>query len=78
MLYQLNLREVTYALSEALDYAGIDDINHGKRVAYIAYEIGRKLGWRQSKLDTLMLMAMLHDCGVIFTDEHHCLTSHLD
>lgn len=78
MLYQLNLREVTYALSEALDYAGIDDINHGKRVAYIAYEIGRKLGWRQSKLDTLMLMAMLHDCGVIFTDEHHFLTSHLD
>jgi len=35
MLYQLNLREVTYALCEALDYVGIDDIKHGKRVAYI-------------------------------------------
>ena len=51
MLYQLNLREVTYALCEALDYVGIDDIKHGKRVAYIACEIAKKLGWRQSKLD---------------------------
>ena len=78
MLYQLNLREVTYALSEALDYVGVDDIQHGKRVAYIACKIGKKLGWRQSKLDKIMLMAMLHDCGVTLTDAHHSIMSHLD
>jgi len=78
MLYQLNLREVTYALSEALDYVGIDDIMHGKRVAYIACEIAKKLGWRQSKLDKLMLMAMLHDCGVSSTGVHHAIISQLD
>lgn len=78
MLYQLNLREVTYALSEALDYVGVDDIQHGKRVAYIACEIGKKLGWRQSKLDKIMLMAMLHDCAVTFTDVHYSLIGHLD
>lgn len=78
MLYQLNLREVTYALSESLDYVGVDDIQHGKRVAYIACEIGKKLGWRQSKLDKIMLMAMLHDCGVTLTDAHHSIMSHLD
>jgi len=78
MLYQLNLREVTYALSEALDYVGIDDIMHGKRVVYIACEIGKKLGWRQSKLDKIMLMAMLHDCGVSSTGMHHAIVSHLD
>ena len=78
MLYQLNLREVTYALSEALDYVGIDDIMHGKRVSYIACEIGKKIGWRQSKLDQLMLMAMLHDCGVSSTGMHHAIVSHLD
>lgn len=78
MLYQLNLRELTYVLSEALDYVGIDDTGHGKRVAYIACEIGKKLGWRQSKLDKIMLMAMLHDSGVSSTDVHHTLMSHLD
>lgn len=78
MLYQLNLREVTYALSEALDYVGIDDIMHGKRVAYIACEIAKKLGWRQSKLDKVMLMAMLHDCGVSSTGVHHTIVNQLD
>jgi len=76
--YQLNLRELTYALSYALDYVGIDDIMHGKRVAYIACEIGKKLGWRQSKLDKVMLMAMLHDCGVSSTQIHRSIIHHLD
>lgn len=78
MLYQLNLRELTYALCEALDYVGIDDTLHGKRVAYIACEIGKKLGWRQSKLDKIMLMAMLHDSGVSSTGVHHAIISNLD
>ncbi len=78
MYYQLNLRELTYALSIALDYVGIDDTAHGKRVAYIACEIGKKLGWRQSKLDKVMLMAMLHDCGVSSTQIHHCIIHSLD
>ena len=75
---QLNLRELTYALSTALDYVSIDDTTHGKRVAYIACEIGKKLGWRQSKLDKVMLMAMLHDCGVSSTEMHDCLINYLD
>lgn len=78
MFYQLNVREVTYALSEALDYVGVDDIMHGKRVAYIACEIGKKLGWRESKLDKVMLMSMLHDCGVSSTGVHHSIVSQLD
>jgi len=78
MLYQLNLRELTYSLSEALDYVGIDDTMHGKRVAYIACEIGKKLGWRQSKLDKVMLMSMLHDSGVSTTGAHHAIIHHLD
>ncbi|QIR75417.1 HD-GYP domain-containing protein [Sulfurospirillum diekertiae] len=78
MYHQLNLREVTYVLTEALDYVGINDIHHGKRVAYIAYEIGKNLGLRQSKLDKIMLMAMLHDCGVSLTDVHNSIVNNLD
>ena len=78
MFYQLNLREVTYALSEALDYVGIDDIKHGKRVAYIASEIAKKLGWRPSKIDTLIHAAMLHDCGVSSSTTHHNIVNNFD
>lgn len=78
MYHQLNLREVTYVLTEALDYVGINDIHHGKRAAYIAYEIGKNMGWRQAKLDKLMLMAMLHDCGVSLTDVHNSIVCNLD
>lgn len=78
MLYQLNLREVTYALSEALDFVGIDDTRHGKRVAFMAAEVAKKLGWRPSKQDRAILIGMLHDCGVSSTDVHRHLVSELD
>lgn len=78
MSYLLNMREVTYALSEALDYVGIDDTMHGKRVAYMSAEIAIKLGWKQERIDAIIMMGMLHDCGVSSTDVHHHLVTELD
>lgn len=78
MNYLLNMREVTYALSEALDYVGIDDTLHGKRVAYMAAEVAKQLGWKQDRIDHIMMMGMLHDCGVSSTDVHHHLVTELD
>lgn len=78
MTYTLNLREVSYALSEALDYVGIDDTMHGKRVAFMSAEIAKKLGWSQEKIDTIIMMGMLHDCGVSSTDVHSHLVTELD
>ncbi|MFY9142370.1 HD-GYP domain-containing protein [Sulfuricurvum sp.] len=78
MIYNLNLREVSYALSEALDYVGIDDTMHGKRVAFMSAEIGKKLGWSQSRIDDIIMMGMLHDCGVSSTDVHSHLVNELD
>jgi HD-GYP domain-containing protein (c-di-GMP phosphodiesterase class II) len=78
MDYLLNLREVTYALSEALDYVGIDDTMHGKRVAYMSAEVAKKLGWEQKRIDEIIMMGMLHDCGVSSTDVHHHLVTELD
>jgi HD-GYP domain-containing protein (c-di-GMP phosphodiesterase class II) len=69
MDYQLNFREVTYALSEALDYVGIDDTMHGKRVAYMSAEIAKYLGWNSSKINDIIMTGMLHDCGV---SSHRC------
>jgi HD-GYP domain-containing protein (c-di-GMP phosphodiesterase class II) len=78
MDYQLNFREVTYALSEALDYVGIDDTMHGKRVAYMSAEIAKYLGWNSSKINDIIMTGMLHDCGVSSTDVHHHLVTELD
>lgn len=78
MTYQLNLREVTYALSEALDYVGVDDTKHGKRVAYMAAEIARILQWSQSDIDDILMAGMLHDSGVSSTDVHSHLINELD
>lgn len=78
MAYLLNMREVTYALSEALDYVGIDDTMHGKRVAFIAAEIGKKLGWDPSEIDDIIIMGMLHDCGVSSTDLHNHIINTFD
>jgi HD-GYP domain-containing protein (c-di-GMP phosphodiesterase class II) len=78
MSYSVNLREVSYALSEALDYVGIDDTMHGKRVAFMSAEIGKKLGWSQIRIDDIIMLGMLHDCGVSSTDVHSHLVNELD
>ena len=78
MEYAVNLREVIYALSEALDFVGIDDISHGKRVAYMAAEVGKQMNFSQEDLDFLIYAGMLHDCGVSSTSVHSHLVGELD
>lgn len=78
MNYTLNIKEVTHALSEALDFVGVDDILHSKRVAYMAAEVSKKIGWSDGVTDDLMFIGMLHDCGVSSTDVHTHLVGELD
>lgn len=78
MRYSLNIREVTYSLSEALDFVGIDDTMHGKRVAYMAAELAKSMSWSQKLIDDIILIGMLHDCGVSSTDVHTHLVTELD
>lgn len=77
-MYKLNLRQVSYALSEALDMVGIDDLYHGKRVAYMSSEVCKKLNFSQEKIDKIINIGMLHDCGVSNTDTHMNLVTQLD
>jgi HD-GYP domain-containing protein (c-di-GMP phosphodiesterase class II) len=68
--YQINLHEAIYSLSDALDLVGVTHIHHGKRVAYMAAECGKKAGWQGQQLDDLFQAAILHDCGVSRTVVH--------
>ena len=78
MSFMLNIREVVYALSEALDYVGIDDTMHGKRVAYMSTTIAKKIGWSKIQTSEILAMGMLHDCGVSSSDVHTHLVNELD
>jgi len=68
--YNVNLHEAIYSLSDALDLVGVTHIHHGKRVAYMAAECGKRMGWNGQLLDDLFQAAILHDSGVSKTMVH--------
>ena len=68
--YNINLHEAIYSLSDVLDLVGVTHIHHGKRVAFIASECGKHLGWSGARLDDLFQAAILHDSGVSKTTVH--------
>lgn len=72
-IYNINLHEAIYSLSDALDLVGVTHIHHGKRVAYMAAECGKHLGWSGQRLDDLFQAAILHDSGVSKTVVHEKL-----
>jgi len=71
--FNINLHEAIYSLSDALDLVGVTHIHHGKHVAYMAVECGKKLRWDGKRMDELFQAAMLHDCGVSKTVVHQRL-----
>lgn len=73
-----DLRHVIYALSDALDLVGVDDVAHGKRVGIMAAECGRVLGLPQDEVDFLFELGMLHDIGVSSTLTHYHLVTEFD
>lgn len=68
--FNINLHEAVYSLSDALDLVGVTHIHHGKRVAYMAAECGKQMGWMGQRMDDLFQAAILHDCGVSKTIVH--------
>ena len=73
MPLQIDLRSSVHALSDALDLVGVDDFQHGKRVAKIARESAILLGLPESRLDKLVCAGLLHDVGVSSTAAHRRL-----
>jgi putative nucleotidyltransferase with HDIG domain len=78
MVIKADLRHVIYALSDALDLVGVDDVGHGKRVGIMAHECGRKAGLTGPDLTFLFDLGMLHDIGVSSTQVHRQLVTEFD
>ncbi len=73
-----NLHQLIYALSDALDLVGVDDVNHGKRVAYMALECAKVLRMEPKRRVDLFHASLLHDCGVSSTRIHDKLVFTFD
>lgn len=74
----IDLNEVVLALSDALDLVGVDVVQHGKRVSFMAAETGKSAGLSREDLDDLYLAGLLHDAGVSSTRELATLLGGLD
>ena len=73
-----DLRHVIYALSDALDLVGVDDIAHGKRVGIMAAECAQSQGWSWAETAFLFDLGLLHDIGVSSTVTHGHLVAEFD
>ncbi len=77
-MLNVDLRQAVIALAEALNLVGIDEHQHGERVAYMATTCARKLGWDNQALDDIFHAGLLHDCGVSSSVMHKKLIAEMD
>jgi HD-GYP domain-containing protein (c-di-GMP phosphodiesterase class II) len=75
---EIDLQRTVLALSDALDFVGVDEVHHGKRVALMAAGIARALAWEEARIGDLVYAGVLHDCGVSRQLEHRELTATLE
>ncbi len=73
-----DLRHVIFALSDALDLVGIDDLAHGKRVGIMAAECAKAQGADADRVAQLFDLGLLHDVGVSSTTTHGHLVAEFD
>jgi len=75
---EINLTQLVHMFSDMLDLVGVDDLHHGKRVAYMCLETAQKIGLSAVQMETLYHAALLHDCGVSTTSTHSHIIHELD
>lgn len=74
----VDLNKAIYALSDALDLVGIDDVGHGKRVGVMAEACARTLKMPEAEVGFLCGLGLLHDIGVSSTLVHAHLVTEFD
>ncbi|MFO1372389.1 MAG: HD domain-containing protein [Candidatus Competibacteraceae bacterium] len=74
----IDLGQAIHALSDALDLVGVNEVQHGKRVGFMALQCGSALGMEGVEQEDLFYAGLLHDCGVSSTCIHRRLVNELD
>lgn len=73
----VDLDRAILALSDALDFIGVDETGHGHRVALMAALCADALEWSPAKRHRLVQAGLMHDCGVSSTREHRALVNEI-
>ena len=74
----INLGRVAHTVTKALDYVGVDDHSHGRRVGLMSHRVAHFLGWERQDRHFALLAGMLHDCGVSSTATHKKLVDAIE
>ncbi len=74
----IDVGRAAFTVTKALDYVGIDDKSHGRRVGLICHRIAHLLGWEKTKRHFILIAGMLHDCGVSSTTIHQKLVDEME
>jgi len=75
---KIDFGQFIHALSDTIDLVGVDEIQHGKRVGFMAFECSKLLGADATEGLNLYRLGLLHDCGVSSTKVHKKLVDELD
>jgi HD-GYP domain-containing protein (c-di-GMP phosphodiesterase class II) len=67
MSLRIDLNDAIFALSDALDLVGIDEVAHGKRVGYMAFKCAEIMGVDKATRERYFQIGLLHDIGVSST-----------
>jgi HD-GYP domain-containing protein (c-di-GMP phosphodiesterase class II) len=73
----VDLDRAVLALSDALEFVGVDEVGHGHRVALMAAMCARALDWEPERIHRLVQAGLMHDCGVSSTREHRSLVDEI-
>jgi HD-GYP domain-containing protein (c-di-GMP phosphodiesterase class II) len=74
----IDVGRAAHAVTKALDYVGVDDRSHGRRVGLICHRIAHLLGWERDRRHFALLAGMMHDCGVSSTVVHQKLLNDIE
>ncbi len=74
----VDVGRAAHTVTQALDYVGIDDRSHGRRVGLICHRIAHLMGWDRDRRHYILLAGMLHDSGVSSTAVHKKLADELE
>jgi len=62
---EYNLVSLLLSLSRSLDFSNVGIMDHHKKVAFIALNLGRKAGISDQQLMELFKAAIIHDIGAV-------------
>lgn len=71
----VDLRQMIIVIETAVSLVGMDDTNHGKRVGFIASQLGYELGFSETDIRFAFEFGLLHDCGVSTESMHNNLVN---